>query len=239
MKRFVAVVMALLLIVPAIAAAQPGDNGARFGLVQPEEDGGNRNSESGSGTAQPQQRTQNEGASGTLQAQQVRARNVTELHALIRQKTQALEQEMQNATPARRNVLKNQNQVRIAVHALLAAENRIGGIGPQVSAIAREFNNSVMATIQAEERIRERSWFKRLLLGGNVTAAEIIQRETERNRERIELLNRLIANCTSCDPEMRSLLQEQVQIMEQEQQRLRELAEQEDRDRGLLGWLLR
>jgi len=38
---------------------------------------------------------------------------------------------------------------------------------------------------------------------------------------------------------MRSLLQEQVQIMEQEEQRLRELAEQEYQDRGLLGWLFR
>jgi len=166
MKRFIAFVMALLFIVPAIAAAPPGDNGARFGLVRPEGDGGNWNSGSGSGTAQPQQQMQNEGASGTLQAEQVQARNVTGLHALIQQKTQALEQEMQNATPALRNVLKNQNQVRIAVHTLLATEKVIGGIGPQVSAIAREFNNSVMATIQAEERIRERSWFNRLLLGG-------------------------------------------------------------------------
>ncbi|MFY1644910.1 hypothetical protein ACK11Z_14360, partial [Methanoculleus bourgensis] len=52
----------------------------------------------------------------------------------------------ENETPGldrNRMEKRDQNQVRLAVHTLLAAENRTGGIGRNISVIAREFNNSV------------------------------------------------------------------------------------------------
>ncbi|MFH1106092.1 MAG: hypothetical protein V1731_02680, partial [Candidatus Aenigmatarchaeota archaeon] len=68
------------------------------------------------------------------------ARNVTELKEIISARTNQLNKEMERLENREQNVYKNQNKVRIAVHTLLAMENLTGGIGRNVSAIARDFN---------------------------------------------------------------------------------------------------
>ena len=73
---------------------------------------------------------------------------------MIQQKQQAMNQELEGKKEKEQNVYQNQNQVRLAVHSLLAMENLVGGIGKNVSQIARQFNNSVQATIRAEEKIQ-------------------------------------------------------------------------------------
>lgn len=136
----------------------------------------------------------------------------------------------ENETPR-----QDQNQVRLAVHTLLAAENRTGGIGRNISVIAREFNNSVKKTLEAEEQIRGRHGFVRFLFGGDEDAARLIAEEAQRNRERVTELGQSIENCT-CDNETKTMLREQVRTIEQEQDRLRALAEEELQHRGLFGW---
>lgn len=141
----------------------------------------------------------------------------------------------ENATPQGGEFAPDRNQVRLAVHALLGAENRTGGIGENVSAIAREINNSVRKTFEAEEQIRTRHGFIRFLFGGDTEAARLIEEEAQRNQERATELRRLIGNCT-CDNETRTMLQEQVRTIEQEQDRLRTLASEEMQVRGLFSW---
>ena len=126
-------------------------------------------------------------------------------------------------------VHRDQNRVRLAVHALLAAENRTGGIGRDVSIIAREFDNSV------EEQIRARHGLVRFFFGGDEDAARLIVEEAQRNRERVTELRQSIGNCT-CDDGTRTMLREQVRTIEQEQDRLSALAEEEMRARGLFSW---
>lgn len=119
------------------------------------------------------------------------------------------------------------------------AENRtsgiggMGGMGESVSVIAREISNSARKTFEAEEQIRARHGFARFLFGGDARAARLIGEETQRNRERVTELRRLIENCT-CDDEARTMLREQVRMIEQEQDRLRTLASEEMQVRGLL-----
>ncbi len=72
------------------------------------------------------------------------ARNITDLRDSKRQKLEELNQSLQNESPERRVWVKNHNEVRIAVHTLLSMEDRTGGIGQNISALAREFNNSVI-----------------------------------------------------------------------------------------------
>ena len=130
---------------------------------------------------------------------------------------------------------RDRDRVRLAVHALLGAENRTGGIGENVSAIAREINNSVQKTFEAEEQIRARHAFMRFLFGGDAQAARMIEEEAQRNQERTTELRRLVENCT-CDDETRTMLREQVGAIEQEQDRLRTLASEEMQVRGLFSW---
>src|SRR3989344_1690818 len=137
----------------------------------------------------------------------------------IQEKEQEFEFELENKSSSEKEVLKNQNKVRIAVHALLEAEN-LTGIGKNVSQIAREFNNSVSATIQSEEKIKTRSTFVRFFVGGDEDAAKEIQCAIERNNERIQKLTQLIEAC-NCSVEFKEAFRIQLKNMGDEQERLK------------------
>lgn len=172
----------------------------------------------------------------------VQARTMTKndsdnIRANIRVQERILEQELDGKSESEQKILQNQNQVRLAVHALLEMENRSGGIGQQVSAIAREFNNSVQATINAEEKIQRRSAIARFFAGGDEASANELEQETVKNQARIQIMTQLKDQCTDCSSEAKLLLEEQIQIMQQEQTRLRGVAEKEKSSKGLFGWI--
>jgi hypothetical protein len=141
--------------------------------------------------------------------QQVKAVNMEQLKEMIKDKKQEMNQEFQAMKDKKKQeVYKNQNKVREAVHALLSmedlltteesAEDNGKGIGFQVSAIAREFNNSVQKTIQAEEKIQKRNMVVGFFFGGDEEAAEDILQETNKNKEKIQQLKDLKQQC-DCD----------------------------------------
>jgi len=111
-----------------------------------------------------------------------------------------------------------------------------GGIGQNVSAIAREYNNSVMTRIRAEEQIYQNAGLGRFFFGGDTEAAGTILADLNTSREQVREMRSLVENCT-CDNETRALLMEQIMVMEQEQERLMTLAEGEISDKGLFGWI--
>lgn len=234
MKKLIALLLVLVLANSLVIAAgvQGGQQGSEQG--------------SGQGTGQgeqvqTEQQTQNQGIAGNLtvqQRQQLGLHTPTELRQLIQQRQQAMNQEMNSMGKDEQKVYQNQNVVRLAVHSLLAMENLTGGIGKNISQIAREFNNSVQATIRAEERIQTRSAFSRFFMGGDKKSAEEIEAELNRNRQRTEQLNQLRVEC-QCDEEIKAMMQEQIQNMEQEQTRLQQVAQNEKKSKGLFGWLFK
>ena len=258
MKRLCTLVVVLILMTSAVSAvsstgiyepgtgiemlaALVGSNETGQGSGQGQQSGQN---ETGQGTGQGQQEqveqeTENRGENITIQIQQreeVRARNLSELREMIAQRQQEMNQELQALKEQQQQVYQNQNRVRLAVHSLLAMEDLVGGIGPQVSEIAREFNNSVQATIRAEERIQSRNRVIRFFAGGDEGAAQEIEEQVVQNRERIQQLQQLALQC-ECEEEVRALLQEDIENMEQEQTRLQQLAQNEKKVKGLFGWL--
>ena len=237
MKRIIAAAMIVFLVLPGFAAAASGGEQTGDGEGNP-----------AAGDRQLVRTEENE-TSGD-QVQQRVAENTTprgEEFAPDRQRVRTEENETsgdrmqqrvaENTTLPEGEFVPDQdrNRVRLAVHALLAAENRTGGIGQNVSAIAREVNNSVEKTLAAEEQIRTRHGFMRFLFGGDAEAARLIESEAQRNRERAAELRQSIENCT-CDAETKTMLREQVRMIEQEQDRLTALAEEEMRHRGLFSW---
>jgi len=168
--------------------------------------------------------------------QKVKASSSTELKEMIQQRQQQMSQEVLSAGKKVQGVYQNQNRVRLAVHALLAMEDITGGLGKNISAIARNFNNSVQATIRAEEKIQTRSGFARFFAGGDAEAAEDMEREVTQNQDRIQQLKQLREDC-DCDGDVKLMMQEQIQNMELEQTRLQQLAQSEKKSRGLFGWI--
>jgi len=168
--------------------------------------------------------------------EQVRARTTNELRTMIREKQQEMNQEVQSFGENQQKVYQNQNEVRLAVHSLLAMEDLVGGIGPQVSQVAKDFDNSAQATIRAEEKIQNRNMIVRFFAGGDQEAAGEIERETNQNKLRVQQLRQLREQC-DCDEEVKNMFQEQIQNMEQEQNRLQQLAEKEKQTKGIWGWI--
>ncbi len=201
---------------------------------------GTKQNQTGQGQqVQTEQETQNQGEEGNLtiqQREQLRVGNATEVRQMIQERQQEMNQEMQTLGKEIQNVYQNQNRVRLAVHVLLTMENLTSGIGRNVSQIAREFNNSVQATIRTEERIQTRNMLLRFFLGGDEEAAQEMEQEVNQNRVRIQQLKQLVEEC-DCDDEIKAMLQEQIKNMEQEQNRLQELAQNEKKSKGLFGWL--
>ena len=220
---------------------QEGLNESGQGTPQGQQEGLN---ETSPGTEQAQQvqvqqETQNEGINETIRVQQreeVRAQSVSKLQELVQQREQEMNQEIQTLEEHQQLIYQNQNRVRLAVQSLFAMEELVGSIGPQVSQIAEELNTSVQATIQAEERIQARNTIVRFFAGGDEAAAQELEHQVIQNQERIRELQQLQEEC-DCDEEVRTILQEQIQNVEQEQTRLQQVAQDELNDKGLFGWL--
>lgn len=166
----------------------------------------------------------------------VRAENTEQLKEMIQTKKQEMEKEMEQLKDKEQKVYQNQNRVREAVHAMLAMEDLVGGIGEQVSAVAKTFENSVQNTIKAEEKIQSKGGFARFFTGGDHKSAEAIEAEVMQNMERIKELKQLKEQC-QCEEEVQNLFQEQIALMEQEQTRLGELAVKEQKSKGIIGWI--
>lgn len=242
MKEVIVFVLALLLLSSTVLAVGPADVvGAGTGIDDREAGNVNTTDEKGNSELTDNSNNSGNGIKEREQEQNTlrlmnQARNVTELKEMIRQRQQEMDQELQNAEGTQGEILKNQNQVRLAVHALLAMENLSGGLGKNISTIAREFNNSVQATIRAEERIQNRNALVEFFIGGDKEAAGELERETNQNQLRMEELKRLRDEC-NCTSELKQVFQEQIQNIEEEQNRLRTLAQEEKKSNGIFGWL--
>ena len=146
------------------------------------------------------------------------ANNYQELENMMMQEREQLNQENQNKEQNKN--IEHQNKVRLAIHAMIASQELTGTYGEQISQIAKGFNNSLQATIQAEEKIQERSAFKRFFAGGNSEAAQEIEKEVNTNREKINELNTILNYCEDCDSQVKLMLHEEIKNMQEEQYRL-------------------
>lgn len=163
------------------------------------------------------------------------ALSLADLKLKIEARKNELEDEEGSTTPRFKNAVKNANEVRLAVHALLAAKPLLGGIGGQVSEIAKAMNDSVASTTNAEVEIQSRGFFARIFFGGDKKAAEIIGKETEHNQESIEKLNELMGQA-NLSTDLKTEIEAQIIALEEAQVRLQALAEKERSAWGIFSW---
>ena len=163
--------------------------------------------------------------------------SLSDLKQKIEDRRQELnDEEASSTTPRDRDLLRNANPVRLAVHALLASRGLLGGgIGEQVSEIARSMNDSVASTTNAEARIQSRGFFSRFLFGGDKSSAEAISQAVERNQQRIDALTALLGEA-NVSVDIHAVLTAQITALEEAQVRLQALAEKEQKAWGLLSW---
>jgi len=163
-------------------------------------------------------------------------RTIAEVRENRHKSLENLNATLRNISSGERERIKNEKEVRIAVTTLLDVEDLSGGIGHNVSAIAREFNNSAASMRKLEDRIQTRSSFMRVLFGGDQEAARELAIQTAQNNARIAELDQLVNNA-ALNTDVRTTIEDQIRIMEKEQERLRQLVIKEQEDRGFFGWL--
>ncbi|NOQ37433.1 hypothetical protein GQ472_00965 [archaeon] len=240
MKNIVFLTLALVLMSSCAFAPEPtlfGSNGSEDGNAGVSPGSPELIHISESGNASPDQDNSGQaGMDADSSKQTGLARNADALREMIQQKQQEMSQEMAGLNEKQQNIYQNQNKVRTAVHSLLAMENLAGSKGARISEIAREFNNSVQSTIRSEEKIESKGYLSRMFTGGDAEAAGDLERQTIQNRENIQELKQLKDDC-DCDSEVKAMMQEQINNMEQEQARLEQLAQSEKKSKGLIGWL--
>ena len=187
---------------------------------------------------QEQEQQQQQDGNGLVDlqnGQQLRARTSNELRSMIQEKRGDMIEEVRLMKGNLQKAYENQNEVRAAVHGLLAMEDLVGGIGQEVSKVAKQFNNSIQETVKAEETIMNRNRVLRFFVGGDHETAEELQNLVDQNRIRLQQLKEL-KNQADCEEEVRTLMQEQIQSMEQGQDRLQEMIQNEKDARGIWGW---
>ncbi|MBU6388599.1 hypothetical protein KGQ72_01855 [Patescibacteria group bacterium] len=163
------------------------------------------------------------------------ATSFEDLQQKIEVRKHQLEQEVASTTEADKNIVENANQVRLAVHALLASKELIGGIGSQVSEIAKQMNDSVATTTNAEAKIQSRGFLTRFFFGGDSTSADIIAQEAAQNQQRIDDLTKLLAQA-NVPADVQATLNAQITALKDAQMRLQTLAESEQKAWGLFSW---
>ena len=163
------------------------------------------------------------------------ATSVEDLQQKIEVRKHQLEQEVASTSPDHQAIVENANPVRLAVHTLLASKELIGGIGPQVSEIAKQVNDSVATTTNAEVQIQSRGFLTRLLFGGDSAAADVISQQVAQNQQRIDSLNNLL-NQANVPTDIQTVLKAQIAALQDAQARLQDLAQKEQKAWGLFSW---
>jgi len=158
-----------------------------------------------------------------------------ELKQVIETRKLQLDQEAAATTSENQSIAENANPVRLGVHALLASKVLLGGIGGQVSEIAKEMNDSIATTTSAEVQIQLRGFFTRLLFGGDSASANVISQEVVQNQQRIDALTTLL-NQANVSADVQVTLKAQIAAIQDAQVRLQALAKSEQSQWGLFSW---
>lgn len=165
----------------------------------------------------------------------IRANDATGLQEVITV-GEAVRNDVTNGLRAEiRELARNRNRVDVGVMALIASQNMIGQEGGTVANLAQEIHGAHRNMTQAEEHIQSRGFLSRFFLGGDTDSATAIQNQLQQNEQHMEQIRQYLDDC-DCDEQVRTMLQEQVQVMEEEHARLRQVAEDEVATWGLFSW---
>jgi hypothetical protein len=143
----------------------------------------------------------------------------------------------QNQKQIQTNAQIHESTVANFVQGLLGVVSAEEGIGEQVKTIAQQQNNSASTTIQSMERVQARNQIQTFLFGSDYRNLGVMRSEMVQTRNRLDQLNKLLGNIQN--EEDKTKLQNQVQLLEQEQIRVENFIEEQEKQFSLFGWLVK
>lgn len=158
------------------------------------------------------------------------------LQIYLQEQEQLQTQERDRLQDYQKTIYQDQDRTRLATQLLIHAQQTINGINPQIPTLANQIQNTLKTSLSAEEQIRTRAMLITFLFGGDKTAATQLQQITTQNQARTRQMQQLLQTCT-CSQEVKTMLQNQIQIMQKEQERLQQVAQNELNTNGILSFL--
>ncbi|MBU1132435.1 hypothetical protein KKC32_04290 [Patescibacteria group bacterium] len=155
----------------------------------------------------------------------------------VAEKKQEMETARLKMKKSDQEIYRSQNNVNEAAAALREIANFSGSLGERISALASEFENSLEKTIPAEQKIKAGWRITKAILGGEKKSAMSLLQTVSENQSRArELIN--IKSTAELSDSMNQLVDEQIQKIESENERLNALAEKEIKNKGFFGWII-
>ena len=105
--------------------------------------------------------------------------------------------------------------------------------GEQVKQFTQKYEENYNMMIQLENKIEERSWFMRFLFGGDRDKAREILDKVDENEALINQLEEQLMNANDYEAQQ---IMEQIHVLENENNRLKEIAKKEMSKKGLFRW---
>ncbi|HET8581011.1 MAG TPA: hypothetical protein VFL98_00895 [Candidatus Paceibacterota bacterium] len=159
------------------------------------------------------------------------------LRAIIADRAAVLAQQSRDipSDPISTLLTQHEDRIRVAVYAMLSASNLLGENGGGVAEVAEGIKETAAVAYFAEAQMAFRSKTWRFIFGGDQAAASQLASYAQQLGVQDQQLGVLLATCTGCDPGAVAILEEQLAVLEKEQQRLAQVAQDEAADGGVLG----
>ncbi len=117
------------------------------------------------------------------------------------------------------------------------ADREQGGIGEQVRVIAQQQNESKENVASAIDKIKNRSGFKTFFIGTDYKNVGQLRSEMVKTENHINQLKGILDQTVNI--ENKTSIQMQVQVLEQEQQKISDFLRENENKISLLGWLVK
>jgi hypothetical protein len=163
------------------------------------------------------------------------ASTTQQLQLMIREEERALSQAASTGPVADQTQAQNGNRVRLAVHALIAADDLLGPIGPRVAAVATQLQEGADNAAATERTIAERGFWTRFFFGGDEERAQTLASVASENTARITELKKMLSD-DAITEELRTTLMSQLDEAAREQTRLAQVATDERTTWGIFSW---
>lgn len=133
---------------------------------------------------------------------------------------------------------EHRSTVSTFVQSLLnVADREQGGIGDQVRAIATEQNDSKDNVANAIDKIKNRNELKTFFIGTDYKNVGQLRKEMVKTQNQIDKLNILLSQTTNADDQVTLLAQ--IQVLEQQQQKINDFLKINENKFSLFGWFVR
>ncbi|MGE5041697.1 MAG: hypothetical protein ACM3IJ_02230 [Candidatus Levyibacteriota bacterium] len=193
----------------------------------------------GTGIVNPTTKGQSQGTGNALQATPSLKITPTQdqdrLRTFLRDQEQVMDKDRDRLQEKDKIMQQDQDRTMLGAKVLIQAREDNNELDSQVENLATQVKNTIQNTLKLEQQIRDRNFLMRLFWGGDKKTGQELYQITTQNKDRIREMERLVESC-NCNEETKNLLREQLRIMDQEQMRLNNMAQEEIRKKGLFSW---